>query len=276
MAIKDLAVAYNGSANADAALQYAVQMCGKYGADLTGVWAKSPVRFEGKVERWMSKSVLQSIADAEAEAGRAVEAAFRERLQALGFAGPVHWVGEEGQPNAVLARRARFHDILLLGQFSAPGDARRPVRAEDLVLRAGRPLIVVPNNYPVRPFKEHAVVAWDGSRPAARALSDGMQILETKRRLDVLTIVGDEAKRSASTAPDAVAHLKRHGIDARVVEVPAGRGGVAGAILGYCKEHDPDVLIMGAYGHAKLREDLFGGTTRVILENMASPVLMAH
>ena len=276
MAIKDLAVAYNASANADAALRLAVQMCQKYGATLTGVHAHAPARFESRIERWVSASVLESLRQGEAEAVRAIEATFRARVAEVGFTGETCWASEEGQPNAVLARRARFHDVLLLGQFSAPGDARRPVRAEDLVLRAGRPLVVVPNNYAVRPFEEHAVIAWDGSRPAARALSDAMQILETKRRLDVLSVVSGDTKRAPSTAPDVVRHLKRHGVEAREVMVEASQEGVAATILGYCAEQNPDLLVMGAYGHAKLREDLFGGVTRSVLEAAPIPLLMAH
>jgi nucleotide-binding universal stress UspA family protein len=276
MAIKDLAIAYNASANADSALQFAVLMAKKYDAALTGVYVSAPVRFEGNVERWITADMMAQLRQAAAESAKEIGRTFSERAGAAGFKGPVEFVVHEGLPNAGLARQARYHDIMLLGQFSRPSDAGRPVRAEDLVLRAGKPLIIVPNNYAVRPFTEYAVVAWDGSRPAARALTDAMQILETKTRLDVVCVTSSAEERAPQTVPSIVRHMERHGVDARPVVVKASREGVGATILEHCAANDPDVLVMGAYNHAKLREDLFGGVTRDILQNMNVPVLISH
>ena len=277
MAIKDLAVAYNASSNADTAVEFAIQMCRKYAASLTGLYINAPVRFEGQVQRWISNDVLKSLKEAEREVGQAIEVRFRDLVAAAQHEGPVEWLAQEGQPNTVLARSARYFDLLLIGQFSEPSDKNRPVRAEDLVLMSGTPLIIVPNGYKVRPFNEYAVVAWDGSRPAARALSDAMQILETKRRLDVVSVsAGGEGKEKTDAQPDIVAHLKRHGIDARHIALSASREGIGSTILDYCAQSGPDVLVMGAYSHARLREDLFGGVTRHVLHNMNVPVLMSH
>ena len=113
-------------------------------------------------------------------------------------------------------------------------------------------MITVPHGYEVRPFEEYAVVAWDGSRPAARALSDAMQILETKKRLDVVTVGARDKGRAdaAAPVPNIVEHLQRHGIDARRITLSASREGVGQTILDYCAEQNPDVLVMGAYSHA--------------------------
>ena len=276
MAIKDLAVAYNGSPNASSALKFALQMCTKYDAALTGLYASAPIKFEGNVQRWISDDILKSLRNAEAETAREIEQKFKEEARALGFANGIEFISDEGVPNTVIARQARYHDILLLGQFSDPNDARRNVRAEDLVLRAGRPLIIVPLKYEVVPFQEYAVLAWDGSRPASRALSDAMQILETKKRIDVLTVSSDGGQSGGMRVAQVIKHLEHHGVDARHVDLKASREGVGGTILDYCGKQRPDVLVMGAYGQAKLREDLFGGTTRHILEHMNVPVLMAH
>lgn len=276
MAIKDLAVAYNGSPNANSALKMAAQMCQKYGASLTGLYASQPVRFEGNVQRWISDDIMDNLRKAEAETAREIADKFKQQAAAEGYAGAPEFIAEEGIPNAVIARQARYHDLLLLGQFSDPNDSRRNVRAEDLVLRAGRPLIIVPIKYEVVPFNEYAVVAWDGSRTASRALSDAMQILETKKRLDVVTVSSDGGNGGGQRVAQVIKHLERHGVDARHVKLKATREGVGGTILDYCAEQKPDVLVMGAYGHAKLREDLFGGTTRHILAHMNVPVLMAH
>jgi len=276
MAIKDLAVAYNGSKNSDAAVDLALQMCRKYGAALTGLYAANPVRFEGNVERWISADLMKTLKSAETEVTRSIEAKFRERIGAAHLSEPAEFLTEEGQANVVLARQARYHDVLLMGQFSAPTDSRLPIRAEDLVMRTGRPLLIVPHSYEVRPFQEYAVVGWDGSRPAARALSDAMQILETKKRLDVVTVRGSREPANPGRAAAVIRNLQRHGIDARHINLTASREGVGATLLDYCKENAPDIMVMGAYGHTKLREDLFGGVTRHVLETMTVPVMMSH
>jgi nucleotide-binding universal stress UspA family protein len=277
MAIKDLAVAFNASENSSAALKYAIQMCNKYGAALSGVHAHMPLRVESQISRWLSADVLDSLKKADAKGSRETEALFRKQVEDEGFKGDINWVSEEGQANDILAKTARYHDLLLIGQYSNPEGHKRHVRAEELVLRSGKPILIVPNGYDVRPFRGHAAVGWDGSRPAARALSDAMQILETKERLDVIT-VGSKSKPATATNPnrDIMVHLGRHGINAQKVDLTASREGVGQTILDYCKKSDPDVLVMGAYGHAPLREELFGGVSRHIMQNTKVPVLMSH
>lgn len=278
MAIKDLAIAYNASTNSRMALRFAIQMSQKYEASLTGLNAREPVQFEGKISHWISDDVRQSLLNADEESAQAMADSFKADLAEHGFAGPSDWIAMQGRPNDLLARAARYYDLLVIGQYSEPKDEKRRVRAEELVMQSGKPLVIVPNGYEVAPFKEYAVVAWDGSRPAARALTDAMQILETKKRLDVVTISasGEPAETDKSPERDVIRHLQKHGIEAQQVMLKASREGVGSTILDYCADKAPDVLVMGAYGHSRLREDLFGGVTRNILQNATVPILMAH
>ena len=105
-----------------------------------------------------------------------------------------------------------------------------------------------------------------------------MQILETKRRLDVVTVAarGKDSADAAESLPNIVTHLQRHGIDARQVTLTADREGIGQTILDYCARNSPDVLVMGAYSHTRLRENLFGGVTQHVFRKMTVPVLMAH
>ena len=277
MAIKDLAVAYNGSGNADKTLGFALQMSKKYGANVTALHVHAPLHIESTIARWASKEVLNQLRETDARATEGIEKRFRERLAEEGFEGEVDWLVETGSTNEHLARMARCYDILLIGQSSVPGQNRHHVRAEDLVVRMGRPLLVIPENFEPHPFSEYAVVAWDGSRPASRALSDAMQILETKKRIDVVTVgPKDEKKEPRTSDSHVVRHLRRHGVEAEHVLLEAGKDGVGAAILGHCGKTKPDVLVMGAYGHARLREDLFGGVTHHVLTRMNVPVLLSH
>ncbi len=276
MAIKDLVVAYNGSDNSSAALQLAMQLATQHAAALTGLHIGTPPAFEGLVQRWIGPDVLASLEEAHRKAVHDLERQFMAEVAAGGFSGEIAWVTEDGQPNELLARFSRYFDILIIGQYSTEPERKRRVRAEDLVVMSGKPLLIVPNGYKVRPFSRYSVVAWDGGNRAARALTDAMQILEKHDRLDILTVAGDGARPPQHPALDLVRHLKRHGVDARQVVLPAERDGIAATILKFCAENNPDFLVMGAYGHPRLREDLLGGVTRQVLRNMTVPVFMAH
>ncbi len=279
MAIKDLLVAYDGNDASEKAVQLAVQMSWKYDAAITGVHVFRTETYESHIRRWIPDDVLERMKDAELGAERTIESGFRDQLAEAGYEGDAKWITTQGQANILLPRFARYFDLMLIGQFtSAWGNERRTVQPEELVTRAGKPVIVVPKGLEVRPFKEEAVMSWDGSRSAARALSDAMQILETKKRLDVVTVDTDGKAGTAALPPeiDIIAHLERHGINAKAVRLTSTGQSVGQLVLDYCAETAPDMLVMGAFGRGKLGDMLFGGVTRHILQNMTVPVLISH
>lgn len=279
MAIRDLLVAYDGSNAAKAAGYFAMQMAEKYGADLTGAYVYSPQDYSRDARRWISADVFETMRKGERQAADDLGEQFRELVKSAGAKRSAEWVIELGPTGPVLARLGRFHDIMLVGQFQ--GALRRERGAllpEDLIQRAGRPIIIVPEKHDRRPFKEHAAVAWDGSKAAARALSDAMQILETKQQLDIITVETGRARDHYAPMPerDIAAHLKRHGVEAKIIKLDASATSIGEAILHYCATAEPDVLVMGAYGRAKFGSLIFGTVTNHILENMNVPILMSH
>lgn len=280
MAIKDLLVAFNDDPGARNALTYGLQMAKKYGAALTGMYSYQPQSYGGSVSRWIPDDVFENMAEAEADSAREIEKAFHAQVKEAGHKGEVHFHIEKGRPDLMLARAARYHDLLLVGSFvsALQNKERKAMQPEQLLERAGKPIIIIPADYKVRPFTEQAAVGWDASRSAARALTDAMQILETKKKLDVLTVKTDDDEQRHGDMPerDIVAHLKRHGIAANLVQLDARPHEIAQAFLGHCAKTDPDVLVMGAFGRSKIGALLFGGVTLHILENMNVPVFMSH
>lgn len=280
MAIKDLLVAYDGNEASEKALEFALKMASKYGAMVTGLKVNTPPKFDSHVRRWMPEDVLKSMAEAQTEASAAIKEKFDSHVAASGFKGETGWLVEEGQPDIMLARAARFYDLLLIGQFESAfrADMHRTVDPKELLLRAGKPVIIVPKNYSVRDFKETAAVAWDGSRFAARALTDAMQILETKKSLDVLIARQSQSSDSKNRMPglDIFVHLQRHGVSANEVTLLTTNTTLADAILDHCAKTDPDVLVMGAYGRGNFSSALFGSLTRTVLERQNVPVLLSH
>jgi nucleotide-binding universal stress UspA family protein len=278
MAIKQLLVGFDGNEASKSATRQAVLMAEKYKASITGIHIFRHETFESHIRRWVPDDVLAQMQNVELEAEREFEQSFRNIIRDAEFSGPVDWITAEGSPVIMLPRYARYFDLLLLGQFTQVSRAERhSLSPEDLLLRAGAPIIFVPTDYNVRPFKEEAAVAWDGSRSAARALSDAMQILETKNQLDVLRVDG-EGMASDKLQPELniIDRMAAHGVAAETVDLKTAGDGIGSAIVRYCTKHDPDVLVMGAYGRGKFVDMLFGGTTRYVLENMTVPILMSH
>jgi nucleotide-binding universal stress UspA family protein len=276
MAIKDLLVAFDGTDACVSTLKYAAQMASKYQACLTGIFVNFPIVGEQKTSRWVSKDVFSTLERAQEENISAVKEHFEKELDAAGFSGDRSWLSEFGHTNDVLCDVSRYYDMLLIGQHSSDPQKNQRVRAEELVMTTGKPILVVPAGYAVRPFKEYAAVAWDGGSRAARALTDAMQILETKKRLDVISVGTEIISEDKPDGRNILRHLRRHEIDARAVVLPRAAGGIGSTLIDYCVKNDPDVLVMGAYGHARLREDLFGGVTRQMLRTSPIPLMIAH
>lgn len=149
------------------------------------------------------------------------------------------------------------------------------LRPDVIALQSGRPVLIVPEGYTTEALVEHAVLAWDGKRAAARALAEAMLILETKSRVEFVT-VGEVPGAEGRPGLDVVEHLRRHGIATERVRLERKDGSVSRAILGHCRRSGAGLLVMGAYEHSKFREDYLGGVTHDLLRELEIPVLMAH
>ncbi len=281
MAICDLLVAYDDSEGAQSAARFGALMAAKYGAKLTGVYVYQPEQYGGSsLQRWIPQDVMGRMREAEEQAARDIETHFRDVLAAVGFAGETDFIILKGQPSVLVPRISRYFDLTLFGQFYTHDDVHAAALAPSTVLlRTGKPILVVPRGYQVRPLKETAMVSWDASRSAARALTDAMQILETKNRLDVVHLESDRSDWEPPSADHTIIdHLKRHGINAQLVSLPTsgGRGGMGATLLEYAVQQDPDVLVMGAYGRGKFGNVIFGSMTKHVLAHMSVPVLLSH
>ena len=149
--------------------------------------------------------------------------------------------------------------------------------AEAVVFGSGRPTLVLPQNPRARSFELGTVaVAWDFSRAAARAVSDAMPMLETAKRVRVVTVLNEKRLDNKHSAEELSKNLSRHGIDVVLDRVDA-RGRPIGAVLeAYVVSHEADLLVMGAYGHSRLREFVLGGATNSLLSKPPLPILFSH
>ncbi len=183
---------------------------------------------------------------------------------------------------ARLSFYARHADMTFIGQPNPDdsGEAFQESLLEGVLFGSGRPLYIVP--YVGRPdFNvRKAVIAWDGGKKAVRAINDAIPLLQGRgdKSEVIVLVINPDARRGAHgdrPGTDIAAHLERHGISARVDSQSFADASTDAVILNYLADTGADLLIMGAYGHSRLREKAFGGVTNTILQQMTTPVLMS-
>ena len=177
----------------------------------------------------------------------------------------------------LVALNARYADMVILGQRDPedPSDGG-PRIVEDIVMAAGRPALVIPYIGAGETLGRRALVAWDGGREAARAVNDAMPLLERAESVVVLVVNPHKGDHGQEPGADIALHLARHGIKVEAQHLEAKELSVADALLSRLADEDIDLLVMGAYGHSRVREWALGGVTRQIFAQMTVPVLMSH
>jgi nucleotide-binding universal stress UspA family protein len=176
-----------------------------------------------------------------------------------------------------LGRLARRFDLAVVGQARREDNsAASDVVDETVLFESGRPVIVVPYIQKAGLKLDRVMIGWDGSRAAARAVADAMPFLEKAKQVEVVTVSGKAAKANEAPGADLATHLARHGIKVNLKNITSPDIDVASTILSYVADSGADMLVMGGYGHSRLREFVLGGVTRGLLEAMTVPVLMSH
>lgn len=177
-----------------------------------------------------------------------------------------------GAATEAVTQLARYHDLTLVG---IGRDVWPPATAEAAVFGSGRPVLLVPEDRPVAATGT-VLIAWDGSRVAARAVADAAPFLARATRV-VVAAVTDEKALPESGAPEALGdHLARHGIAATIARLRANGSPIAAALQQHGAEIGAGLMVMGAFGHSRMRDFVLGGATSGILKDLRLPVLLSH
>ncbi len=183
---------------------------------------------------------------------------------------------EPSQVGRQFARLARCFDLAVVGQAEPGKGVAETAIVESVLFDAGRPTLIVPYIQKAPLKLDHVMVCWDGSRSAARAIADAEPFLKRAGRIEIVVVTGESAKQDQIEGADIGRHLARHGLNITVTRFPAGEIDVGNALLSHAADVDADFMVMGGYGHSRLREFVLGGVTRSILSSMTAPVLMSH
>jgi nucleotide-binding universal stress UspA family protein len=175
-----------------------------------------------------------------------------------------------------LGQLARRFDLAIVGQPERKLASAVEVVDEGVLFESGRPVIFVPYIQKAGLKLDHVMVCWDGSRAAARAVADAMPFLQKAKQVEIVIVAGKAGKNDEIPGADLGQHLARHGLKVDVKRITSPDIDVTSTILSYAADSSADMIVMGGYGHSRLREFVLGGVTRGILETMTVPVLMSH
>jgi nucleotide-binding universal stress UspA family protein len=274
--LKDMLVYLPGSGG-DAAARYAISVGETFGAHVAALtFAFDPV-IPASVMGGISADLIERQRTENDKAARAAVEQFDRLSRKAGVSTETRVLsGTLAGSAESFAGLARRFDVSVVPQ----ADPNR-LAAEDLIVEAalfnsGRPVIVVPYIQKDALKLDRVVVCWDGSRAAARAIGDAMPFLERAKAVDVLIVASDKPKSDETPGADIGQHLSRHGIAVDVKRVQRADVDVPNTILSYAADNATDFLVMGGYGHSRLREFILGGVTRGMLQSMTVPVLMSH
>ncbi|WP_270939103.1 universal stress protein [Falsiroseomonas oryzae] len=280
MAIKDILVHLDTTPASAARLDLAAGLAQRHAAHLAGLYVVDvalPVMAGGEMGGGaFIAEMIESMRQAALEEGTKIEATFRARLARDGLAG--EWRQVEGTTAGQVALHGRYADLVVLGQPDAGGESPAGAAVEAALFETGRPVLVVPHaGVPALPGRR-VLVGWNASREASRALHDALPLLAGAESVTVLTINADPGSTEHGQEPgaDIARHLARHDLPVTVRRITGADISAGDLLLNEAADLGSDLLVMGGYGHSRLREFVLGGATRTLLGQMTVPVLMAH
>jgi nucleotide-binding universal stress UspA family protein len=258
----------------DARIKVAVDMAKVHDAHVTALYVIAPPEVPAFVMAYIPADVLeQQQADAETEAKKAQET-FTALCDREGVAN--EWRLVNGDSRSVTAFHAHYADLVIVGQ-TAPAEERANGTEDlpdELVLAGGRPVLVVPYAGTFDNLGKTILLAWNGTRESARAMHDSLPMMEKADKVIVYAV--NESSADHIPGSDISTHLARHGVNAEAHHTVARDISIGDALLAAVSDYGADMLVMGAYGHSRVRELTLGGATRDILNTMTVPVMMSH
>ena len=275
--IKDILVMLPAGDAPSSVLDYAVTLARAFDAHLTGVAFVQDLASAGVLFDGATAIVLDDYRREVEVAAEAAKARFDETWQREGLSAEsmILNAGAIRLPE-LLARTARRFDLTIVPQAGSEDGRPGEVMIEAALLGSGRPILIVPNFQEGGAKFDRVLVCWDGSHNAARAIADAMPFLTRAEQVEVVTVATDGEADDSMAGLCIAHHLSRHGVIVEVRNIVAHGQDVSLRIRSHAKQQSADLIVMGGYGHSRLREFVLGGATRDILESTIVPTLMSH
>ena len=286
MSYRTILVHMNDARRARRLLSHAAELARAFEAHLLGLHAFPAPRLKPPIPLPVGTDVLGGLKWSIDEETQHLRSIFEELTTKQRFVGEWRSVtSERGDPAKIVIARAHAADLVIASQADPQWDFSVMLDFPGrLAIESGRPVLVVPNEGQVAALPSTVVIAWNQRREAARAVFDALPLLKGAKKVELLTIDDGSVPGEGSLEPkeaflpaSAVADaLLRHGVRTTVSVLKATSNGAGQTICQHAAELKAELLVMGAYGHTRLHEFVFGGATRYVLKNMTIPVFFSH
>ncbi|MCP3687378.1 MAG: universal stress protein [Gammaproteobacteria bacterium] len=277
MTIKNIVVHIDNSTACKDRVKAAIELARSYDARLSSLFVVPDYYVPSYVEAQISTDVIAQIAEDAIDHAKQTQ----DNVKALGKAAGINLdcYIEEGNVVSIISEFARYADLLILGQAQSDDpDNISAGLADNLVLESGAPCLVIPYIGARPTLGKRILLAWNESRESSRALRDALPLIQTADHVSVLLIKPKSHNETHTETQKRVitGYLADHGVDADVKLCLDNHLDPGDTILAQASDNDIDLIVMGAYGHSRLREIVLGGATRHLLKEMTVPVLISH
>lgn len=276
MSYKTILVHCDASKSVSKRLDVAAELAQRFGARLVGLHVRRPFETPVFFDGGFAMDDFFKIYEAGVKADEATaSAAFEKATKGKNLS--TEWRTANGFVDGEVAVQSRYADLVVLGQTEPELTATPSDLPESVALATGRAVLVVPY-IGAKPPGKIVLLCWNASREAARAAADALPFLKAAEKVILLVInpTASATGHGAEPGVDAAAWLSRHGVKVTVQRDVAPDTDVGSVILSRAADHDADLIVMGIYGHSRMREMVLGGASRTLLGSMTIPVFMAH
>ncbi len=271
----DLLVHVDGGQAGRRRVQFAADLAVRTGARLSGIHVTPPAEVPPRYKPSRIAAVAADLSAKLALDAQTAAAVFSE--EASGRLTDACWFEAEGDVAQGVSNRARYADLVILGQYEWQGSPEThplPIAAS-VVLRCGRPVLVVPAAAQQSALARIAI-AWDGSREAVRAVHDALPLLRLARSVQIMTMIPPSAEDNDGDAASVSAHLAKHGVEIGADTLQIRTNDEHASLRQRIEQGHYDLLVLGGYSHPMWLEFIFGGATQSILLSSKIPVLVSH
>jgi len=274
--IKDIVVNLS-LGDRDPAGEYAVSVAEAFGAHLLAIAVSYEAVIPGTLLGGIPPEIIETQRVESDKKARAAISRFEKVSKRTGISAETHIISTSVAGAAdQIGRIGRRFDLVVVGQPERAKSLPDEIVDEGVLFGSARPVIIVPFIHKGGMNLGRVMVCWDGSRAAARAVADAMPFLQKAKQVEIVIISEKEGNKDQIPGADLGQHLARHGLKVDVKRIISPDVDVPSTILSHAADSSADLIVMGGYGHSRLREFVLGGATRGLLESMTVPVLMSH
>ena len=277
MGYKTILVHCDASRGTAGRLGIAVDLADRFGGHVVGLHVRQAFQAPAFTDAGPAMDSLYRTYETTMRAEEAMAtAAFRDAVGNQGISS--EWRVADGYVDEILAAEARVADLVIVGQAESdsPPTATPDDLAEDIAMAAECPVLIVPYIGAAKPPGKTVMLCWNDSREAKHAAVGALPLLAAADKVIVLIIDPRASRGREEPGADVAVWLARHGVKVTVQRDSAADSDVGGVILSRAADHDIDLIVMGIYGHSRMRERVLGGASRTLLASMTAPLLVAH